>query len=551
MSTNSRANAPAPSHTNHWELQAQVQCSQFLYLRIEVKPEQIAGGSARIEEALTHLGSHICAETGRLVKGCLLPATWSSNNHLPRSTLAAGDIAGLNAVFTHLLENPSNPSSKEQTSQPSDYEIVLTLEAPTSVPTSFPAASEVTAHLLASLAHAKSVLAGASPYLLIVTLVELGSEYDSGQQAGRVLFLSPAAELHPLVQAAKARCADGLTESALLNLDAVSHELRVRLPGFELPNLAELGHKTVELARVISHLRAPGGCPWDREQSFLSLRPFMIEEAYEAVEAAGRLGDAQSILNGEGSQESVQAAAAFADELGDVLLQILLNAQLAAEAGLFNLTDVVSGLTAKMIRRHPHVFHQQSGNSLHAQATSAQDVRTLWENIKASEGSANTTASHAQNSPQPANLLKKAAKQKSLPTLEYAAAVSKRAAKLGFCWTELEDVWRDVESEIMELRHEILAEKPDFNKVEDEIGDVVYALANVVVHSKLHLNPPDGFGFDDAVRKGVAKFLNRFAEMEIIYLETKREQLTEEHARGLDLDTWNDLWKTAKKRRYR
>ena len=103
----------------------------------------------------------------------------------------------------------------------------------------------------------------------------------------------------------------------------------------------------------------------------------------------------------------------------------------------------------------------------------------------------------------------------------------------------------------MELRHEILAKNPDFDKVEDEIGDVVYALANVVVHSKLHLNPPDGFGFDDAVRKAVSKFLTRLAEMDVIYLETRQEQLTEERARALDLDTWNDLWKTAKKRRYR
>jgi MazG family protein len=363
--------------------------------------------------------------------------------------------------------------------------------------------------------------------------------------------LSPAADLHPLVRAAKARCTDDLTESSVLNLDLVTHDLRAKLPGFELPNLAELGHKTVELARVISHLRAPDGCPWDREQSFLSLRPFMIEEAYEAVEAAGRLGDLQTTQDGEASQESTHAAAAFADELGDVLLQILLNAQLAAEAGLFDLTDVVSGLTAKMIRRHPHVFPDPNSNAPKAEANSAQDVRSLWENIKASEGAAASSDPNMQHSVRPANLLKKAAKQKSLPTLEYAAAVSKRSAKLGFCWTALEDVWRDVESEIMELRHEILAKSPDFDKVEDEIGDVVYALANVVVHSKLHLNPPDGFGFDDAVRKAVSKFLNRFAEMEVIYLETRQEQLTEERARELDLDTWNDLWKTAKKRRYR
>jgi MazG family protein len=548
MSTTSRANAPASAHTNHWELQAQVQCSQFLYLRIEVNPAQSNAATAAIEQALAHLGSHFCAETRRLVKGCLLPATWSSNKHLPRSTVAAGDIAAVNAIFTHLLENPP---AKEQPSQPLDYEIVLSLEAPASAPTSFHAAHDVTAHLIATLAHAKSVMGASTPYLPVVTLVETGSEFDSGKQRGKILFLSPAAELHPVVQAAKARCTDDLTDSAILNLDAVGHDLRARLPGFELPNLAELGHKTAELARVISHLRAPGGCPWDREQSFLSLRPFLIEEAYEAVEAAGRLGDLQSTQEGLETQESTQAAAAFADELGDVLLQILLNAQLAAEAGLFNLTDVVSGLTAKMLRRHPHVFHDPKATAPHAEANSAQDVRSLWEYIKASEVAPASSGSDAQHSVLPANLLKKAAKQKSLPTLEYAAAVSKRASKLGFCWTALEDVWRDVESEIMELRHEILANSPDFDKVEDEIGDVVYALANVVVHSKLHLNPPDGFGFDDAVRKAVSKFLNRFSEMEVIYLETRQEQLTEERARALDLDTWNDLWKTAKKRRYR
>jgi MazG family protein len=524
-------------------------------LRIEVNREQINAGTASIEKILAQLGSHFCAETRRFVKGCPLPAIWTRNRHLPRSTVAAGDLPGLNAIFTHLLENPPNPSAKEQPSQPWDYEIVLSLEAPAAAPAPFSTAGalheNLIANLIATLAHTKSVMGAATPYLPIVTLVETGSEYDSSKQRGKILFLSPAAELHPVVHAAKARCADDLTESSVLDLDIVSHDLRVRLPGFELPNLAELGHKTAELARVISHLRAPGGCPWDREQSFLSLRPFLIEEAYEAVEAAGRLGDMQSTQAGEANQESTHAAAAFADELGDVLLQILLNAQLAAEAGLFDLTDVVSGLTAKMIRRHPHVFRDSNSNSPQAEANSAQDVRSLWENIKASEVATASSGSHGQHSVLPANLLKKAAKQKSLPTLEYAAAVSKRAAKLGFCWTALEDVWRDVESEIMELRHEILADSPDFDKVEDEIGDVVYALANVVVHSKLHLNPPDGFGFDDAVRKAVAKFLNRFAEMEVIYLETSQEQLTEERARALDLDTWNDLWKTAKKRRYR
>lgn len=537
----------APQRTatgaHHWEIGSQQQSSRFLYLRIEVESAGLRLAGEEIARNLEDVGSHFCRDTQSLVKGCLLPASWTTSKHLPRSSVASGDLASLNAIFASILETPMSTCGVAAQDPPADHEIILSLNLAHAGESRERAPATVRfdgTSLVASLAHIKAMMASAPHFIPVVTLAEPTSEHAPAKQQGHVLFLSTTPESHPAVQLAKARCrATSAETSALLgqtlDLDLVTRDLRTKLPGFELPDLVQLGQKTAALARVISHLRAPGGCPWDREQTFASLRPFMIEEAYEAVEAADKLAQDQS----------ASCAAAFADELGDVLLQIFLNAQLAAEAGLFNLTDVVEGLAAKMIRRHPHVFPDASASV--ASASSAQDVRNLWENIKANEARPEGTQAAAL----PSSLLKKAAKQKSLPTLEYAAAVSKRAAKFGFCWVALEDVWRDVESEIMELRHEILAKEPDFSKVEDEIGDVVYALANVVVHSKLNLNAPEGFGFDDAVRKAIAKFLNRFAEMEAIYEETRGERLSEERAIQLDLSAWNDLWIKAKKRRYR
>lgn len=311
------------------------------------------------------------------------------------------------------------------------------------------------------------------------------------------------------------------------------------LKGFHLPQLNELQVEAVRLARIISRLRAPAGCPWDREQTISSLRPYLIEEAYEAFEAAS-----------DWAAGNLAASAAFCDELGDVLLQIVLNAQIAAEMGAFTLNDVFRTLSEKMVRRHPHVFDPGS-----ASLSSADDVRVAWDRIKASEpGGADPRGPGENGSAQQAprkSLLHKALKKKSLPTLEYVTAVSKRSTRVGFCWPTLKDTWQDILNEVNELEQEIHAPSVDWTAVEDEMGDVVFALANVLVHAREKMGAPESLTLDAAVRRATSKFVNRFAEMETIYREEQHHELDEQHARQLDLARWDDLWKKAKKRRYR
>ncbi len=332
---------------------------------------------------------------------------------------------------------------------------------------------------------------------------------------------------------------------------ALMERLRHETRALALPQLDRLSVAAQRLALVISRLRAPDGCPWDREQTFDSLRPYLIEEAYEAIDAAKDLSQTikattDSALGSDGVTQIKNRALAFADELGDVLLQVALNSQLAAEAQLFDLADVFEGLSQKMVRRHPHVF----ANDTEETVSSADEVTSLWDRVKEQERTAPGDAS-VQNS-----LLHGVAKKASLPTLEFAAAVSKRASKLGFCWIRLEDVWQDVESEIRELKHEVMnPSKPlvpkDAERIADELGDVVYALANLTVHLQQEHGLKGKLGFDDAVRQGLRKFMNRFQEMEAIYAEEKGQPLNEATAKALSLDTWNDLWRLAKIRRYR
>jgi tetrapyrrole methylase family protein/MazG family protein len=275
--------------------------------------------------------------------------------------------------------------------------------------------------------------------------------------------------------------------------------------------------------KTIKKLRAPDGCPWDREQTIETLRPFLIEECYEAVSANEALCAGKE-----------DGAAMYCDELGDVLLQVFLNAAIAEEQGLFTVADVFNGINEKMIRRHPHVFAKETSS-----AKTSNDVLVQWADIKNTEGKNSTE--------KPKSLLHKAIKKRILPTLSYGCEISKRTLDFGFQWTEMKDVFRDLENEVRELSDEVFKESPDIRKISDESGDVIYALCNVVAFLRERSEVGKHLDLDIAARNAFEKFSARFSIMESI-MQERNDPLTEERAKTLSLDEWNDLWKLAKGR---
>ena len=237
------------------------------------------------------------------------------------------------------------------------------------------------------------------------------------------------------------------------------------------------------LVETIWRLRQPDGCPWDREQTHASIARNMIEEAYEAVDC---------IEEGD--------VAHLREELGDVLMQVLLHAHIAADAGAFTIDDVVRELNEKLIRRHPHVFGEQAG------AQDADEVLDIWDQVKQAEraGSAGAAdeadAGASGATAQPEGLLDSV--PKAFPALMQAQKVSKRAAKAGFEWDTVEDVWAQVASE----RAEYEAEEPGSEAREVEFGDMLFALVNVA--------RKEGIDAEGALRASTAKFRRRWAAME-------------------------------------
>ena len=197
-----------------------------------------------------------------------------------------------------------------------------------------------------------------------------------------------------------------------------------------------------------ARLRAPGGCPWDREQTHESLRKHLLEEAYEVYDA---LGDG--------------ASPALAGELGDLLLQVVLHAQLAAEEGIFDLTDVESAIATKIVRRHPHVFGE-------AEARTAGDVNRQWERIKAAERA--DAAAEGDAAPSRGALDGISA---SLPALAASQEMQERAANLGYDWPSIEGVLDKVTEEMAELRE--AGELADRDGWAEEYGDLLFVLVNV------------------------------------------------------------------------
>lgn len=250
---------------------------------------------------------------------------------------------------------------------------------------------------------------------------------------------------------------------------------------------------------TIAALRAPNGCPWDREQTHESIARNMIEEAYEAVDAIEQ-----------------HDATHLREELGDVLLQVVLQSQIAADAGEFTVADVCRDVNTKMIRRHPHVFGE-------AAAGSAEDVLSIWDNVKLAEKS----AADAQTE-EPEGLLDSV--PASFPALLQAYKISRKAVAAGFEWDTVEDVWAKVEEEIAEFKQACRSD--DAQAKELEFGDVLFSLVNVARKEDIDA--------ETALRATCRKFRERWAFMEgAAWGQGKRVE-------ELDMDEMQQLWDQAK-----
>ena len=258
------------------------------------------------------------------------------------------------------------------------------------------------------------------------------------------------------------------------------------------------------LVETIWRLRQPDGCPWDRKQTHASIAKNMIEEAYEALDCI-----------------EADDATHLREELGDVLMQVVLHAQIAADAGEFTLADVARDIDAKLIRRHPHVFGD-------AAAQDAEEVLAIWDNVKLAEKEAKDKES-VQAGERPEGLLDGV--PTSLPALMQAQKVSRKAAAVGFEWETVQDVWDKVDEE----REEFRKEAPGTAEREMEFGDVLFALVNVA--------RKEGIDAESALRASTAKFRSRWQAME--GLARQRGVAIE----GLSTQELNDLWDEVKRQR--
>ncbi|MEQ9329076.1 MAG: nucleoside triphosphate pyrophosphohydrolase [Rhodospirillales bacterium] len=257
------------------------------------------------------------------------------------------------------------------------------------------------------------------------------------------------------------------------------------------------------LLEIMVRLRDPeSGCPWDIEQTFETIAPYTIEEAYEVADAIEQ-GDMTSLR----------------DELGDLLLQVVYHTRMAEEDGLFTFEDVAAGIADKMVRRHPHVFGDQDISSAEAQTRN-------WEEQKAAE-----RREKAAGNDRPASALDGVAR--TLPGLIRAEKLTKRAARVGFDWPEVDQVFNQLDEETAELKAEIEAQKIDPDRLEDELGDMLFVMANLA--RKLKLDP------EQAIRRANAKFERRFRRVEELLVADGREAETS------TLEEMDEKWREAKR----
>ena len=240
------------------------------------------------------------------------------------------------------------------------------------------------------------------------------------------------------------------------------------------------GEKFERLVEIMRTLRAPGGCPWDREQTLASLRPFVLEETYEVLEA---------IEGGTPAQ--------LREELGDFLFEAVFLAQISEEQGDFTIGDALDAIRLKLVRRHPHVFERQDGE---APLTSGQVVEK-WETLKARE------RAEAGDEPHTKAKTTLSGVPKTLPSLLRAYEISARAAAVGFDWARADDVLEKIEEEVAEVRREVESGATgDLSRAEEEMGDLLFAMANL--SRKLGVEP------EAALRRANEKFTVRFDAVE-------------------------------------
>jgi MazG family protein len=259
----------------------------------------------------------------------------------------------------------------------------------------------------------------------------------------------------------------------------------------------EAGKRFQKLVALMARLRAPGGCPWDREQTFDTIKSYLLEEAYEVMDAIDRKDWAH-----------------LPDELGDLLLQAVFFAQMAAEAGHFDITAALDAINEKLIRRHPHIF---GDTALHT----SEDVKRRWDEIKVEERRAK---GHHDG-----GLLDRV--PRNVPALVEAAKISSKAAAAGFDWPSFEDVLSKLDEEVGEL-HEARSQGIAHEHVEGEIGDILFVVVNLARFLKV--DP------EQALRRSNAKFRRRFAAV---------EQGLAEQGKTLQASTLDDmeaLWQQAK-----
>ena len=250
------------------------------------------------------------------------------------------------------------------------------------------------------------------------------------------------------------------------------------------------------LVELMATLRGPNGCPWDRKQTPESLKPFLVEECYEVIDALE-----------DGAPDKIR------DELGDLLFQIIFHARIAEETGRFTINDVITAIHEKMTRRHPHVFGTEK-------LSTEKEVLANWEDIKKKEKGHEDRKSILEGVP------------KELPSLLRAHRLQERAARVGFDWAHLNEALPKLDEEIAEFKESLKSE--DAEKIEEELGDVFFMLVNV--SRFLGVNP------DEALRKTIGKFIHRFR-----YIEEHAEQAGRS-LNDMTLDEMETLWQEAKKK---
>ena len=236
------------------------------------------------------------------------------------------------------------------------------------------------------------------------------------------------------------------------------------------------GEAFTRLVEIMARLRAPGGCPWDREQTHSSIRTYLIEEAYEVLEALDSGDDAK-----------------LTEELGDLLLQVLFHSQMAGEARRFDIVDVIREIHDKMIRRHPHVFGSKS-------AKDSAEVLKNWEIIKMQERAASGSAT-SKKEPAESHL---DGVPRGLPGLLEGYQLTKKAARIGFDWENLEGIFDKLQEETNELREVLNSADPA--QIENELGDLLFVVVNLA--RSLKIDP------EIAMKKSSGKFSRRFRSME-------------------------------------